>query len=302
VSGDSAVHAYSHIDDKVADLISMTIGKTRHSPNGAQMDERSDPGLAENRGLLRWPPSAGIGRHARLHPPADLALWVECFWMVTWDLDCPYLQETLPHPNFYLAFQDGRCTVGGVNTGKSSHLLEGRSGVFGITFRPGGFRPFMREPAVALANRIVPAAEVFTQGVSALEGRLHTLEWDEDRMLAVTAAFLRDREPAPDANVELSVRLIEEIRGDNTIKAVKDLERQTGMSKRSLQRIFREYVGTTPKWVIQRFRLHELVDRLNSGEQPDWCQLALELGYFDQAHLINAFKAVVGSPPGQYSK
>ena len=53
----------------------------------------------------------------------------------------------------------------------------------------------------------------------------------------------------------------------------------------------------TPKWVLQRVRLHEAADRMADGEK-DWPRLALELGYFDQAHFIKAFKAAIGLSPG----
>jgi AraC-like DNA-binding protein len=72
------------------------------------------------------------------------------------------------------------------------------------------------------------------------------------------------------------------------------------MSVRSLQRLFSQYVGVSPKWVIRRYRLHELLERMHSGEQPDWAQLAAELGYFDQAHLSNDFKAITGYTPTEY--
>ena len=63
-----------------------------------------------------------------------------------------------------------------------------------------------------------------------------------------------------------------------------------------------EYVGVSPKWVIRRYRLHELIERFNSGEKLDWAQLALVLGYFDQAHLINDFTTIIGYSPTQYRK
>lgn len=238
----------------------------------------------------------------RLQPPPDLAAWIDCFWMVTWNLEQPYLQETLPHPNFYFAFQDGRCSVGGVNTGKSMHLLQGRSGVFGIRFRPGGFRPFMSAPAITLGNRIVPAAEIFGERVGALEAELDSFAWVEDRMMAVTSEFLRYRLPEADPQAADAEKLVVQIRDESAIKTVNDLAARTGLGPRTLQRVFREYVGASPKWVIRRFRLHELVEVMNSGERRDWSQVALELGYFDQAHLINDFKAIVGCSPAQYSK
>jgi AraC-like DNA-binding protein len=67
-----------------------------------------------------------------------------------------------------------------------------------------------------------------------------------------------------------------------------------------LQRWFNEYVGVGPKWVINRYRLHEAIERLAGDLPVDWTQLALELGYFDQAHFIRDFKALVGVPPAAY--
>lgn len=278
------------------------IGKTRHPAKKPQFQERFDSGLERGRGILRWPPPVGQFRHVRLQPPSDLAPWVESFWMVTWNLDNPHLQETLPHPNFVFSFENRQCLIGGVNTGKFSRVLEGQSGVFGIRFRPGGFRPFMNAPAISLTNRIIPARSVFGKGTSELEAILHSSSWDEDRMLAAMSEFMRKRLPEPDPDVELAEQIVRRIRRENEIKTVNDLAGGTGFGIRTLQRIFREYVGASPKWVIRRFRLHELVEVLNSGKQPDWCQLALELGYFDQAHLINDFKAVVGDSPTQYRR
>jgi AraC-like DNA-binding protein len=87
---------------------------------------------------------------------------------------------------------------------------------------------------------------------------------------------------------------------DPAITRVEHLCRHAGYSKRTLQRLFREYVGVTPKWVLERIRLHEAAERMAEGEQ-DWPALALDLGYFDQAHFIKAFKAVVGRSPADYA-
>ena len=79
-----------------------------------------------------------------------------------------------------------------------------------------------------------------------------------------------------------------------------ELSRRSGISQRSLQRLFQEYVGASPKWVIRRYRLHELVERLKAGDVVDGAQAALDLGYFDQAHLINDFRSIVGYSPARY--
>jgi AraC-like DNA-binding protein len=98
----------------------------------------------------------------------------------------------------------------------------------------------------------------------------------------------------------LAAKLVETILEDREIKAVDDLAAKVGIGKRSLQRLFNDYVGVSPKWVIRRYRLHELIERAHSGQPSDWSQLALELGYFDQAHLINDFRKLTGFSPTEY--
>jgi AraC-like DNA-binding protein len=87
---------------------------------------------------------------------------------------------------------------------------------------------------------------------------------------------------------------------DPSITRVEHLCAHAGCSKRTLQRVFREYVGVPPKWVLERIRLHEAAERMAEGE-GDWAGMALDLGYFDQAHFIKAFKAVVGRSPAEYA-
>ena len=86
------------------------------------------------------------------------------------------------------------------------------------------------------------------------------------------------------------------IAADRGIVRVEQLVDLAGIRQRALQRLFREYVGVSPKWVIQRYRLFEAAERLASGES-EGARVAHELGYFDQAHFIRDFKAMVGRSP-----
>lgn len=71
---------------------------------------------------------------------------------------------------------------------------------------------------------------------------------------------------------------------------------------RSLQRLFAEYVGASPKWVLRRARLHEAAARAEEEAGIDWAALAADLGYCDQAHLTRDFTAAVGAPPAKYAR
>ena len=57
-----------------------------------------------------------------------------------------------------------------------------------------------------------------------------------------------------------------------------------------------------PKWVIRCYRLHEVAERLSDGKAVNLAELALDLGYFDQAHFIKDFKTIVGVTPADYAR
>jgi AraC-like DNA-binding protein len=55
--------------------------------------------------------------------------------------------------------------------------------------------------------------------------------------------------------------------------------------------------------VIQRHRLLEAAERIGQAEpSAGYADLALELGYSDQAHFVRNFKAIVGVTPGAYAR
>ncbi len=75
-----------------------------------------------------------------------------------------------------------------------------------------------------------------------------------------------------------------------------------GTSVRRVQRLFAEHVGVGPKWVIRRYRLHEITERLADGVDIDWAVLAADLGYADQPHLSRDFRKIFGEPPTSYAQ
>jgi AraC-like DNA-binding protein len=107
--------------------------------------------------------------------------------------------------------------------------------------------------------------------------------------------------PAYDPRVEAVGAIMRLILSTPDLTRVEQLVERTGLSSRALQRLFREYVGVTPKWVLRRVRLHEAAERIADDPSTDAAPLALDLGYFDQAHFIKDFKAVVGRSPSEYA-
>nr|QKW93808.1 DNA-binding transcriptional activator FeaR [Vitiosangium cumulatum] len=240
-----------------------------------------------------------LARHA---PAGDLSFFVERHWIIRWDLrgQEPFEQEVLPHPCVNLVVEAGRSAVHGVDTRRFVARLEGKGQVVGTKFRPGAFFPFVRVPMSGLTDRSLPLEELFGPAGAALEPAVLASD-DEREQLSLVEAFLRQRLPERDDTVATVVHIIQRALECREVTRVEELSIRVGHSVRTLQRLFRQYVGVSPKWVIRRFRLHEAAERVVSGGQVDWAALAQELGYFDQAHFIRDFKSQVGRSPTEYA-
>jgi transcriptional regulator GlxA family with amidase domain len=119
-------------------------------------------------------------------------------------------------------------------------------------------------------------------------------------MIEAANALLRTVLPAPDPRVDRIAAILRAVESTPGLTQVEELAATAGISVRSLQQLFSEYVGVSPKWVIRRFRLHEAADRLAQGADIDLAALAQGLGYFDQAHFTSDFRRLVGKSPGRY--
>lgn len=259
--------------------------------------------VGKARGVLWSSPRPGAFHHARLAPSPALAGVVQHFWIVRWDLRGlePHRPETLPHPNVHLVLEHGRTRIQGVHTGRFTRVLEGEGCVFGVKFRPGGFRPFFGKSVSLLRNRSAAICDVFGAEAASLEDEI-LAHRDDSRMVEVAEQFLRMRLPPCDPEVERVGEIVDAIAVDRDIIKVEQVMERWHLGKRMLQRLFNAYVGVGPKWVINRYRLHEAIERLDGDVPADWTQLALELGYFDQAHFIRDFKALVGRSPAAYAR
>ena len=120
-------------------------------------------------------------------------------------------------------------------------------------------------------------------------------------MVAHAEALLCSVLPEPDPAAEQAATLVARITDDPALRRVDQLAAASGISVRGLQRLFADYVGVGPKWVMRRARLHEAAARADSGEAIDWAALAADLGYADQAHLTRDFTATIGLPPARYA-
>jgi AraC-like DNA-binding protein len=254
------------------------------------------------RGVLRPGLAADRFGLVRIAPSGPLAPFVDYYWIVRWDLrgQPPYEQTILPHPNVNLVFEASGAGIYGVDRALFTRRLSGLGKALGVRFRAGCFRPFWGAPISQLSDRVVPGVLVF--GPLAEKTRVTIMSAETDAEMAGGAeSLLFSCLPEPDPVASQVADLVSLINSDPSLRRVDQLAVVAGVSVRSLQRLFGDYVGVSPKWVMRRARLHEAALRADGGEPVDWAALAVDLGYADQAHLTREFTATIGVPPSRYA-
>jgi len=263
----------------------------------------TDPGTpppTDERGILHPQEQARHRSLGRLAAGPGIDRFVEWYWIVEWDLQTPYVAEVLSYPSVNVTFEEpGGAFVNGVCTRKFERELVGRGRVFGVKSWAGGFGAVTGLDVASFRDQVLPLREVFDDA-----DRLADLVFAEDsdvRRRAVFEAFLRDHLVAADPQYELVREIIAAMAEDRSVTRVDQLTERFDIPIRKLQRLFRRYVGVGPKWVLRRYRLHDGADLLARGEAAELADLALALGYFDQAHFSREFKDQIGLTPAEYA-
>lgn len=177
----------------------------------------------------------------------------------------------------------------------TSHPLS----LIGVRFRPGGGFPFFGVPAGELQNLSVPLETLW--GTQAGELREQLLETTTpaarfdilERVLLQRLRTSRSHSPV--------VRYaIGRFRDPTQAASVAAVVERTGFSQRHFIASFRDEVGLTPKLFARITRFRRVIDSLQGSRQIHWSGLALECGYFDQAHFIHDFRDFAGISPSVY--
>ena len=79
---------------------------------------------------------------------------------------------------------------------------------------------------------------------------------------------------------------------------ISDLCDKLGIYPEKLERVFKKYIGITPKYYSQIVRFNKVLDFVHhKSDELVWSSTAGQFGYYDQAHLIHDFKRFTGYTP-----
>ncbi len=247
-------------------------------------------------------PSPPIYRYG---PSPGLTELIGRYWIPVWSVPEPTTQSTLQYPVCLIVVSNSYARYYGVSRGLSQVTLEGAGWAVGVLFRPAAGRLLLGRPVNELVDAHVDLGTVASIDGSALVDRIRTAMSGDPHAAASHRAAIAAYEdtvapllPMDDTGLLIN-QIIDWLAEHPEVTRVTEVADAFALTERSLQRLVVDRVGLTPKWLIQRRRLHDAVAGLKAGERP-LADLAAELGYVDQAHFTHDFRAVTGLTPGQY--
>jgi AraC-like DNA-binding protein len=184
-----------------------------------------------------------------------------------------------------------------------------------IRFRPGGAYPFLGFSVDGITDTVDQLDDVLGRAAASLRDRVLAAPTIDAKMGAVEAWLLERARGRLESNAVVEY-LTERLFAPAGVR-ISDLVDEVGYSQRHMLGLFRRWVGLTPKHFcrIRRFQqvlqavtrssgpadpLEEAQLRAAPPSEPDWADLALDHGYYDQSHLVRDFRDFAGLSPTQY--
>lgn len=192
--------------------------------------------------------------------------------------------------------------LGSFTTGVyDTHVLVGTSGPSAglqINFTIAGARLCLGPVMAAMANRALELRDLWGRDADRLTARLLEAPGWDARFAIVTrellARFAAARPMAPEVS-----RVFARLRGSGGTERIAHLVRESGWSQKHLITRFRDEVGLAPKALARVIRFGRAVRAIKAGRAATLTDLALECGYYDQAHFTRDCRRLAGVPPGE---
>jgi AraC-like DNA-binding protein len=171
------------------------------------------------------------------------------------------------------------------------------SGCIAVCFYPGMAARFLKVPITELSNTNTQLSELWNTSAGDLEEKLAKCNCPLLRV-KILQTFLIDllADSKSDPVIAQTLQYIQ--LADGRI-SVEQLSNYSGFSQRQLARKFQYDVGMSPKEYLRVARFHSSLKKLNNYPYSSLTEIAINSGYYDQAHFIRDYKEFTGYTPGK---
>jgi AraC-like DNA-binding protein len=249
-------------------------------------------------------------------PPASLSNIVRSFWVVEGNdmmkenlairllpFSCPRLVFHY-HNHFHNRIEDQRgslvpfSVLNGHTSKYQEYLVSGRFGLVGVYLFPFAPQLLFQLRAEDYFSQVLSVESLLPSGeFELLKYEIMSAADDESRINSLIAFLLGKLNHAKNAGEGHLNAMVKKIILFEGNISVAELSQKSGISVRQLDRKFKSLVGITPKLYSRIVRFQSTIDRFVSYRSGNLTAIALEKGYYDQAHFIHEFSHFAGFLP-----
>lgn len=246
---------------------------------------------------------------ADLKPNPYLSPYISRYWVWEDEQDLP---KMLPGTGAELIFHYNESILATNCCGIKNHLPKcyiasprhvfyslnpiARTGFIAVRFRAGAFRHFCMEAHSDLIDTFIDIADIWGQKGVELGEEVLTATTIDERIIIIERYLTRFLLAYKKQEAWLDKVVNRALYEFNTIGCA-ELSNELSISSRHLQRKFKEATGVSLKTFLRISRFESVIKELLLNKQKDYLPIALNHGYYDQAHFIRDFKSCVGEQP-----
>jgi AraC-like DNA-binding protein len=225
-------------------------------------------------------------------------------------LETEVIERVVPDGAVRLAFNFADAPTAGTGRGPRAEAigaatvptlvrLRGRMDGVSVTLRAGAAFALLGLPARELLGSATPLDALWSGEASRLLEHMMEARDDRARVRVLERALLeriqsQTRSASERERAARAAELITRGAGRLSVRAAADV---VGVGERRLQQLFQQHVGLSPRALGRLSRMHALLRALRRNPKPSWAGLAADVGFYDQAHLANEFRALSGVSP-----
>lgn len=252
-------------------------------------------------------------------PCNELQDVVELYWRSSCDLEQALVQEmytpTLQALTFNLGGKyedilleeewmrmDKYCYIIGQPLSKRVSLSNPKGiDILGVKFTPLGLYLLTGIDMRHISDKIIDASDIWNYEITLLYEEILSKETTQEQIAAIEHFLLRKRKQHSRCEKIYVIHNTLDLMENKRIFSVSQLREDNFVTKKTFERYFLNHIGVTPKQYANICRFNNVRAYLdNLLSEPDWQDVIVSFGYYDQSHLIREFKRYAGKTPKEY--
>ena len=240
-------------------------------------------------------------------PCVQLTPWVQCFWSLHNPLEPNCYKEkfypdggtsltitlSYPEPQIHLTFNMRTC----------EKIVDNRHPIISARFKPAGLFSLLRLSGLPITGQFLQlrlGQDITPTWYFSLRQLVETMPvMNQGQCIMMLQEWLLVQQQMSQLTDNHTARLIDMVQ--KSTGSLNELVKQIGLTQRTLERRFKHETGFSPQELVTLGRIRR-ARQLLCCSQWNLAEIAMQCGYFDQAHFTHGFKKMVSETPLAYRK